>query len=190
VGPQLAIGTIKGNLLIYNHQTSRKVPILGKHTKKILCGAWSSQNLLALGSEDKNISVSNAEGDTIKQTLLRMEPSDLQFSEMKTDERNSMGETTISASVGKKTLFLFNMDDPDNPIELAFQQRYGSIVSYKWYGDGYIMLGFSNGYFIVISTHLKEIGQELFQARNHKDNLSSIAISLSLNKAASCGDNW
>lgn len=32
--------------------------------------------------------------------------------------------------------------------------------------------------------------QELFQARNHKDNLSSIAISLSLNKAASCGDNW
>ena len=34
------------------------------------------------------------------------------------------------------------------------------------------------------------ISQELFQARNHKDNLSSIAISLSLNKAASCGDNW
>ena len=31
--------------------------------------------------------------------------------------------------------------------------------------------------------------QELFQARNHKNNLSSIAISLSLNKAASAGDN-
>ncbi|XP_038055636.1 WD repeat-containing protein 19-like isoform X2 [Patiria miniata] len=189
VGPQLAIGTSKGNLLIYNHQTSRKVPILGKHTKKILCGAWSSQNLLALGSEDKNITVSNAEGDTLKQTIVRMDPTDLQFSEMKTDERTSQGETTISASVGKKTLFLLNIDDPDNPIELAFQQRYGAIVAYKWYGDGYIMLGFSNGYFIVISTHLKEIGQELFQARNHKDHLSSIAISLALNKAASCGDN-
>ncbi|XP_022086384.1 WD repeat-containing protein 19-like [Acanthaster planci] len=189
VGPQLAIGTSKGNLLIYNHQTSRKVPILGKHTKKILCGAWSAQNLLALGSEDKNITISNAEGDTVKQTVVRMDPSDLQFSEMKTDERTSQGETTVSASVGKKTLFLFNIDDPDNPIELAFQQRYGAIVAYKWYGDGYIMLGFSNGYFIVISTHLKEIGQELFQARNHKDYLSSIAISLALNKAASCGDN-
>ena len=36
---------------------------------------------------------------------------------------------------------------------------------------------------------MKEIGQELFQARNHKDSLAAIAISFSLNKAASCGDN-
>ena len=28
----------------------------------------------------------------------------------------------------------------DNPIELAFQQRYGSIVAYRWFGDGYILL--------------------------------------------------
>nr|XP_054756020.1 WD repeat-containing protein 19-like isoform X1 [Lytechinus pictus] len=188
-GPQLAIGTTKGNLLIYNHQTSRKVPILGKHTKKIICGAWSAQNLLALGSEDRTITVSNEDGDTIATTGVRLDPSDIQFSEMKVDERTSSGESTISVIVGKKTLFLYNLDDRDNPIELAFQQRYGSVVAYTWYGDGYIMLGFSNGYFIVISTHMKEIGQELFQARDHKDSLTGIAISLSLNKAASCGDN-
>lgn len=57
------------------------------------------------------------------------------------------------------------------------------------YGDGYILLGFSAGYFVVISTHLKEIGQELFQAKNHRDILSDIAISTTLSKAASCGDN-
>ncbi|CAJ0963746.1 unnamed protein product [Ranitomeya imitator] len=51
------------------------------------------------------------------------------------------------------------------------------------------MIGFSLGFFVVISTHMSEIGQELFQASNHKDNLTSIAISQSLNKAASCGDN-
>ena len=67
----LAVGSAKGNLLIYNHQTSRKIPILGKHTKKITCGAWNSDNLLALGADDKSISISNVDGDTLKQTSTR-----------------------------------------------------------------------------------------------------------------------
>ena len=73
-----------------------KVPILGKHTKKILCGEWSSQNLLALGSDDKTISISNAEGDTLRQTNVRSEPNDIQFSEMKSDQRSNVGENTVS----------------------------------------------------------------------------------------------
>ncbi|NXD35005.1 WDR19 protein, partial [Copsychus sechellarum] len=189
VGALLAVGTTKGNLLIYNRQTSRKISVLGKHTKRITCGCWSIENLLALGGEDRMITISNQEGDTIRQTSVSSDPSDMQFSVMKTDERVSTRESTVSIVVGKKTLFLFNLNDPDNPIDLKFQQPYGRIVSYKWYGDGYIMIGFSHGCFVVISTHIREIGQEVFQAHNHKDNLSSIAISQSLNKAASCGDN-
>ncbi|NWY71077.1 WDR19 protein, partial [Erithacus rubecula] len=189
VGALLAVGTTKGNLLIYNRQTSRKISVLGKHTKRITCGCWSIENLLALGGEDKMITISNQEGDTIRQTSVSSDPSDMQFSVMKTDERVSTRESTVSVVVGKRTLFLFNLNDPDNPIDLKFQQPYGSIVNYKWYGDGYIMIGFSKGCFVVISTHIREIGQEVFQAHNHKDNLSSIAISQSLNKAASCGDN-
>ena len=57
------------------------------------------------------------------------------------------------------------------------------------YGDGYILLGFSNGYFIVISTHIKEIGQELYQQRDHKDKLTSIDINSAVDMAASAGDN-
>uniref|UniRef100_A0A8C6ZUB4 WD repeat domain 19 n=1 Tax=Nothoprocta perdicaria TaxID=30464 RepID=A0A8C6ZUB4_NOTPE len=129
VGTLLAVGTAKGNLLIYNRQTSRKIPVLGKHSKRITCGCWSTENLLALGGEDKIITISNQEGDTIRQTSVSSDPSDMQFSVMKTDERISTREIT--------------------PI----------------------------------------IGQEIFQAHNHKDNLSCIAISQSLNKAASCGDN-
>ncbi|OXB83779.1 UNVERIFIED_CONTAM: hypothetical protein H355_002991, partial [Colinus virginianus] len=189
VGALLAVGTTKGNLLIYNRQTSRKIPVLGKHTKRITCGCWSTENLLALGGEDKMITISNQEGDTIRQTSVSSDPSDMQFSVMKTDERISTRESTVSVVVGKKTLFLFNLNDPDNPIDLKFQQPYGSIVTYRWYGDGYIMIGFSRGCFVVISTHIREIGQEIFQAHNHKANLSGIAISQALNKAASCGDN-
>uniref|UniRef100_A0A665WLD9 Uncharacterized protein n=1 Tax=Echeneis naucrates TaxID=173247 RepID=A0A665WLD9_ECHNA len=188
-GPVLAVGTVKGNLLIYNQQTSRKIPVLGKHTKKITCGCWSTQNLLALGSEDSTLSISNHEGDTIRQTTLRGEPAEIYFSVMKTDERSAQGESTVSVSVDKKILMLFNVNDPENRIELTFQRRYGNIVSYRWYGDGYILIGFSHGYFVVISTHIREIGEELYQAHNHKDSLNSVAISVALNKAASCGDN-
>ncbi|XP_019956067.1 WD repeat-containing protein 19 isoform X1 [Paralichthys olivaceus] len=187
--PLLAVGTVKGNLLIYNQQTSRKIPVLGKHTKKITCGCWSAQNLLALGSEDSTLSISNHEGDTIRQTTLRGEPAEIYFSVMKTDERSSPGESTVSVSVEKKILMLYNINDPENRIELTFQRRYGNIVSYRWYGDGYILIGFSHGYFVVISTHIREIGEELYQAHNHKDSLNSVAISPALNKAASCGDN-
>ena len=52
------------------------------------------------------------------------------------------------------------------------------------------MICFSLGYLIVISTHAKEIGTELFQLRTHKNYLADISVSRSLNKAASCGDNW
>lgn len=184
----LAVGTNRGNLAIYNHATSQKVPILGKHSKKISCGVWSKDNILALGSEDKTVSLNNSEGDTFRVITLRSEPYQITFSDMKLDDK--LGEdNTVSILIGKKTLFLYNLDDPENPIELAFQQKYGSVVTYKWFGDGYILLGFTTGYFIAISTHIKEVGQELFQVVNHRECLKDIALSHQLQLVASCGDN-
>lgn len=81
------------------------------------------------------------------------------------------------------------MNDAENPIELAFQPTYGNITTYRWFGDGYILIGFSGGYCIAISTHMKEIGQELFQIRNHRDKISCISTCPLLNRAACAGDN-
>ncbi|XP_063240827.1 WD repeat-containing protein 19 [Bacillus rossius redtenbacheri] len=187
-GPLLAVGTARGNVAIYNHSTAKRVPVLGKHAKRVSCGAWSAGNLLALGSEDRTLSLSSAEGDTLRVVPLRAEPSDVQFSEMKLDERAG-SENTVSMVLGKKTLFLYNLHEPDNPVELAFQQKYGAVVAYKWFGDGYILLGFAAGYLVAISTHAKEVGQELFQVKNHRDRLSDVAVCGRLGKVASCGDN-
>jgi len=70
--------------------------VLGKHTKRIKCGCWSKQSLLALASDDRTLSVSNSDGDTLRQFTLQGDASDVQFSEMKADERSNLGENTVS----------------------------------------------------------------------------------------------
>lgn len=181
-GTVLAVGTAKGGLLIYNHHTSRKTTFLGKHTKKITCGTWSDENMLVLGSEDHSVTINNSEGDLLQQPLLHGDPSDIQI-------HNTPSGAKISIVVNKQTLYLINVNDPDNPLELAFQAKYGNIVSYRWFGEGRLLMGFASGFFVVVSTDLKQIGQELFQARNHKVRLNDIICSTTLNKAATCGDN-
>ena len=100
-GPQYAELHTRGlgYLKAANHSVfvSRKIPVLGKHTKKIKCGCWSKQNLLALVSDDRTLSVSNSDGDTVKQFAIQGDPGDVQFSEMKADERSSFGENTVSS---------------------------------------------------------------------------------------------
>ncbi|XP_076276053.1 intraflagellar transport protein Oseg6 [Lasioglossum baleicum] len=184
----LAVGTQKGNLVLYDHINAKRTPILGKHKRRITCGAWSYEGLLALASEDKVLTISTSDGDTRREIPLQGDPSDIQFNEMKMDHRIG-GENTVSLVINKTTLFLYNILDPENPIELAFQKRYGSIVTYKWYGDGYILVGFETGYFTAISTHIKEVGQELIQVNNHKDSLTDLAISQTIGKIATCGSN-
>ena len=51
------------------------------------------------------------------------------------------------------------------------------------------MIGFSNGFFVCVSSIKDKMGQELFQARNHKDFLTDVAVSVAVNQGASCGDN-
>ena len=50
VGSQLAVGTAKGNLLLFDKSTGQILPIVGKHQKRISSGAWNSENQLALSS--------------------------------------------------------------------------------------------------------------------------------------------
>lgn len=56
-GPELAVGSGKGNLIIYNRLTTRMNPLLGKHAKRITCGAWNAANQLALGSVNLALSL-------------------------------------------------------------------------------------------------------------------------------------
>ena len=177
--------------MIYNHRTARKIPILSKHSKKIISGAWSDSNLLALIGEDRVLTVSNEEGENVAINSLKGDGIGVQFSYMKLDDRpqTNSAQNCVSLILNKKQLFLLNLTDSENPILLSFQERYGFIVDYHWFGDGLIIIGFSSGVFIVVSTYYKEIGQELTQFKAHKEVLTTFSICLSTKKLATSSEN-
>lgn len=185
VSELLVVGTSKGNIVVYNQETRKKIPVLGKHPRRITCGAWSKENALALGSDDKTLTLSDENGDTREQTELKDAATEIVFG---TQKENLTSH--LSVNMGGKSLLLMDLSDPNAPLELAFQKRYGSIVRHEWFGsDGYILLGFSEGFVVVVSTLISEIGEERFSGRFHHRTLFDIAYSPTLNYAAVAGDD-
>uniref|UniRef100_A0A9J2PQJ5 Anaphase-promoting complex subunit 4 WD40 domain-containing protein n=1 Tax=Ascaris lumbricoides TaxID=6252 RepID=A0A9J2PQJ5_ASCLU len=213
--PILAVGNSKGNLMIYNHRTSRKVPVLGKHQRAITCGAFSDGDLLALGADDASITVSNMEGDSIYSFTCNSDPSLIKFNDLRRPaDKTAKTDTMLSAVLGKKILMLVSLSDSENPINLQFQARYGDITSYVWFSDGYLLLGFDKGFVVCISAHASEIGQvtiktrnaikrkfptsiiaaiiliqEIFSVQDFKTYLSYVHVNETFEKALMVGDN-
>lgn len=106
----LVVGTGRGNVLIYNEKQGKKIPIMGKHTRKITCGCWNGEGKLALGSEDRQVTVSKMDGDTLKQLGVKMEPVEMFFSDKKDEDKQHKKENTISINVGRKTIYLYRVN--------------------------------------------------------------------------------
>jgi len=87
----------RGESLPSGSSVCRQVSVLGKHTRSITCGAWNRQNLLVLGSEDHCLTVSNSDGDTLHQVSLRGSPSNVQFSDLKSDQRRNTTDNSDSS---------------------------------------------------------------------------------------------
>jgi len=188
-GKRLAVGTSKGNLFIYDRKASKKVPILGKHTKSIICGCWQDDNIIACGAEDNTFSISDLKGTTLFEKTLKGKPSLMKFALM-VDQKNKENKVPVLSMVlDQRSFYIHNMENPENPLELVFQEEYGNIVAYEWYNENHIFFGFSNGNFIVMSTDPEFIGQELYHQKSHNDYLSDLVINFSINKVATCGDD-
>ena len=207
-GPQLAVGTAKGNLLIYHKNKKQKIPIVGKHAKKISCGTWSSAgNRLVLGSEDKTLTVSNETGDTLLHTELKHIPLQTCFTRhtsiaTSSSTSNNSGtspgdDNMVSANLSGKSLYLFNvLDEKEDPMELTFAPKengsgckYGDIVHHQWIDDNHLLIGFSLGHLQIVSTDPKEIGEEKFAGKFHPVNMATFAYNSSLKLAATTGDD-
>jgi WD repeat-containing protein 19 len=45
--PILAFGTDKGGVIFYNKKNKKKVPTMGKHSKKVITGDWNNEGMLS-----------------------------------------------------------------------------------------------------------------------------------------------
>ena len=188
-GQTLALGTGKGNVLLYDSRTGKMTSVLGKHTKQITCGAWSVDNRLVLGSTDRSVTVSAAAGDTELQLELRGDARELCFAPEPPFEtlRASSASTRTNAlnqfsvNVGGRTLFVYRMGEDDKeygsaqarsaaklgrdlpPVELQFDERYGRVACHLWLGDGLLLAAFEHGHLVVMRVGASdEPSDELF----------------------------
>ena len=210
--PLLCVATVKGAVLLYNHQTSRKITVPGKHHRKVVSGAWSSANLLALAGEDKVLTVSNEQGETVCINSLKGEPSLVQFlhsyfeetrpvSHQSSAGNNPMLSSSISAAsassepncvscvLNRRLLYVVNLEDSENPYLITFQDWYGSIVNYHCYPNGNLFIAFNSGLVVTVSTCYKNFGSELMQIKAHKDLLGTLSICPAAERVATCSEN-
>jgi len=158
--------------------------VVAKHKKRVACGDWNCEQKFAFASDDRQITVAAADGKTVGQVKVKSRPTILKFG-----GHQERKENIVSVSMERKTILLYNLEDPDNALELAFQQHYGHIVAFEWFRQGYILVGFSLGYLVVISTHLAQIAQEQFMRQYHKRELRDVAHCLLRQQMVTCGDN-
>uniref|UniRef100_A0A158P9P5 WD_REPEATS_REGION domain-containing protein n=1 Tax=Angiostrongylus cantonensis TaxID=6313 RepID=A0A158P9P5_ANGCA len=177
---------------------ARKIPVLGKHQRRITDVTITKQDEILCCSDDNTITVSSPDGETLKSLVVSAEPNDLKVGEVK--RSGGSMDIMVSAVLGKKTLFLSSLaekpkentgfdGDTDSSMNLQFQEKYGHIVAHAWYNDGYIVVGFAKGFVVCISAHLSEMGQEIFNVAEYKTYLAAVAACSPFGKILTVGDH-
>jgi WD repeat-containing protein 19 len=187
--PTLGIGTEKGLIYYFNKKSDKIYPVSLNHTKAVISADWNDEGNLVTGDENKSLSVTNKVGEPILQNVtIKADPKMIKWARQKTtDSKNSY--TTLSTLLNNKTILIYDVKRKSNPIELALDSDYGDIVTYQWFGDGYIAIGFSKGYISVISTHITEVKNEIHSMQPFKFGLDDLSVCEENNRVAVAGEN-
>lgn len=119
----LAIGTSRGALVLYDDEKKKRIPIVGKHSKGIICGCWSSTGLLALASLDNQFSISKANGDAISQMAIKGEPVEIQFSPSMKQKADGNDALHVSINVSRKSLFIVQVNGLDSESSMLTESK-------------------------------------------------------------------
>lgn len=181
--PHLAIGTIKGHLMIYNKLDKSKVPVQGRHSKRIACAAWNSNGHLALASEDKLLSFQDQHGNGLSTAILKAEPTSMEFVQSKI--RTNAKEQTLAVCAGRKSIYLFESSSDVAPNELKFADKYGAITCFQHFDDK-IVVGFGSGHAAVYVIQQNQLKDELISVKMF-ESISQVIYNSELGRVAVIG---
>ena len=169
------LGTKKGNLVIYDILNDKVDTILGKHSKEITCGTWTDDDMLVLGSNDKTISFSSRDGQTIQSFSLMSNP-----------------KTILHTYHNDRCFISVNLDsdvwfyDASNPLDgvqkesklITFPPEVGRILCHFWQPDG--------GSIIISTTCGRFICQPNPLLENMDDDYHILEYSVQLGRICKC----
>lgn len=151
--------------------------IIDRHSKRVISLAFTAQDLLLSGSEDKQLLVTRRDGSTqnigfgSQNKALSLRASNLKCNELSrlySQMRNSSlkssvrsGPTLTSVFSNCKNLLLHNLDSNEKPIQLMFAKNYGRILDYRLFGAGYLIILFEFGHVCLLSLLNEELNTEL-----------------------------
>mmetsp|Transcript_39592 Transcript_39592/g.38125 ORF Transcript_39592/g.38125 Transcript_39592/m.38125 type:complete len:191 (+) Transcript_39592:258-830(+) len=155
--PVLTIGSDKGSLVFFNRKSQRKIPCISKHGKKVTFGDWHSDGILITCSEDKLLTLSNHQGDTIQDSIIvKGEPSGIKWCPSKDPNKK-----LFCCILALKSIVIFDAPTQKNFI-INFNPQYGKVTCFHWYGEESVIVGFSTGIVAQISVKDNNMGQELY----------------------------
>jgi WD repeat-containing protein 19 len=151
--PVLCIGSEKGSLVFYNRKSQRKIPCISKHGKKVTHGDWHPEGLLITCSEDKLLTISNQQGDTVQDSfIVKAEPTQIKWC-----PSSDPAKKVVTCIIGSKQMSV--VDTPTTKsFVISFQATYGKVLLYEWYGEDHLIVGFEKGIIAFISVKQDTFG--------------------------------
>ena len=200
-GQVLSVATAKGNLLLYDSRVGKTMHVVGKHAKRVTCGAWSADGRLVLAGDDKSVTVSSPAGDTELQLGIKGEARELLFAPepIARLNTNTPARNVLSVNVAGKSLYVYRLGpvgDADAessvPTELEFRHKYGAVVRHLWLADGYLLVAFESGDVVLMAAEGADANEELFATRlfdekTSREGVAHAALAPELGRVAVAG---
>jgi WD repeat-containing protein 19 len=181
----LAIGSDKGSIVFFNRKTQRRIPTISKHGKRVSGGDWNKEGNLITSSDDKLLTVSNNQGDTLHESFICK--GDILGVKWCPFRDPSKPKRVCAAIVGGKNMLYLKPEDAKH-FMFNFHANYGKATIFEWYGDSRLLIGFSSGMLSLISTRSEDIGQELNAMSTGNSPIETMVINTELNKCATASN--